>query len=920
MTANELAARLNARPTSSGWEAHCPAHDDRNASLSIGTGAEGRVLLKCHAGCDLDAICATLGIRKHDLFSMEREQPAAGALGWNDPIGRDASPHPITPEKANCRTETVWRKPKRKKSRKRGRIVATYDYTDAGGKLIFQVCRMEPKDFRQRRPNPDKPGRWLWKLNGVPRVLYRLPDIAKAKDKGCPVYLAEGEKDCDALAALGLYATCNPGGAGKWRKAYTEALHGANVIVLPDKDTPGRKHAAAVLSAIAGKAQSVRVVELPDRDGQRVKDPADWIAAGGTVEDLAEIVRTAPAWKPPPKEETDVSTNTTAKKKHKPSVLLPAGPQTISATGHKLGKLLAETEQFFIRGGTVVKLGADPDGLPHLEDVKAATLASDFETVADLYKMTDKETKLATCPEQTAKLIAASTAFRNAMRPIYVLTRCPVVIERGKRLMQVSGYDRESGILAAGEPAETMDVAEARRLLFKLLDGFRFATPSDRARALAAMITPALVFGGLLKGRAPVDLGEADASQTGKGYRNKLTAALYAQSVKTVTQQRAGVGSMEESFNMALIRGANFIALDNVRGKIDSPSFESFLTEDTYLARAPYREPIEIDPRRVVVMLTSNKADVTTDLANRSTCVRLLKQPDGYAFKPYPEGDILEHVQANQSHYLGAVFAIIDAWYYAGKPHTTESRHDFRRWAQTLDWICQNLLGAGPLLDGHRETQARMTNPVLNWLRDVAIEVIRAKQAGAWLRASDLVDLLADTGTETPGLPEHGDPTDYETRKKAQQATGRKLSLCFRAGDVLTLDGMTIERREIYDPRNRLTVKEYVFQAASMDPKGIDATNNMNCNTKTSVSDTETPEFDFCVYSASSPASSPASKEVLCASNASNPPVKCEYLSENQQPHETREGDILPVLEPIDALDATPTQNATAIKYEEGEI
>jgi 5S rRNA maturation endonuclease (ribonuclease M5) len=787
VTAAELAARLpDARRTSNGWEARCPAHEDRNASLGIAEGKDGRVLLNCHAGCTFAAIVAALGVKSADLF-------------------------PPKPEG---------------KGRTRGRIVATYDYTDAAGKLLFQVVRFDPKDFRQRRPDQAKPGAWTWNLNGQTRVLYRLPDVIRAKTEGRAVFCVEGEKDAEALAALGLCATCNPGGAGKWTTAYTESLTGAKVFILPDKDTPGRRHAALVTRALAGKAQSVRVVELPDRDGRKVKDAADWIGAGGTVEELREIVRTAPAWEPPPEHPPAAAPSVSVVTNGKPAVLLPHGAQSISDTGRALGELLAKTERYFIRGGAVVKLAQDPDGLPHLEDVRAAALASDFEAVAFLCKPDGPgNVAAATCPEQTAKLLAASAAFRDAMRPIHVLTRCPVLIERGRGLLQVSGYDRESGILAAGMPAEAMDVAEAVRLLREVLAGFRFATPADHARALAAMVTPALVFGGLVKNlRAPVDLGEADASQTGKGYRNKLTAAVYAQSVKTVTQQRAGVGSMEESFNMALIRGANFIALDNVRGKIDSPSFESFLTEDTYHARAPYREPVEIDPRRVVIMLTSNKADVTPDLANRCACVRLLKQPEGHAFTHYPEGDILEHVRANQARYLGAVFAIVRAWHDAGKPRTTETRHDFRPWAQVLDWITRNLLDAGPLLDGHRETQARMTNPVLNWLRDVALEVIRARQAGAWLRASDLVDLIAESGTETPGLPEHGDLTDPETRTNALQATGRRLGLCFRAGDILTLDGMTIERREGYDAGRFKPAREYRFTAPPMDGQTIGGT------------------------------------------------------------------------------------------------
>ena len=848
MTAEELATRLEARRTSNGWEAHCPAHDDDNASLGIAAGTDGRVLLNCRAGCAFPKIVAALGVKPADLFP----------------------PREITPEEAARRAGAT------RKGRKRGRIVATYDYTDAAEKLLFQSVRFDPKDFRQRRPDPNKPGAWTWNLKGIVRVLYRLPGLIRAIAEGRPVILCEGEKDVDALIALGLCATCNPGGAGKWKATYTEALSGARVTLIADKDDAGRRHAALVMRELTGKAESVRVIELPDRDGHAVKDPADWIAAGGTAEELQEIIRTAPEWEPP-EQSTAAAPSESAETNGKPAVLLPAGAQSISDTGRALGALLAKTERFFLRGGAVVKLGADPDGLPHLEDVKAAALASDFETVAFLCKpgKPDKDGKPklepATCPEQTAKLIAASAAFREALPPIHVLTRCPVLIERGRELVQVCGYDRASGILAAGEPAEPMDVDEARRLLSEMLAGFRFATPADRARALAAKVTPALEFGGLLKGRAPVDMREGDLPGTGKGFDNKLTAATYAGTVKTVTQQKAGVGSMEESFNMALIRGANFIALDNVRGKIDSPSFESFLTEDVYAARAPYREPVEIDPRRVVVMLTSNKADVTTDLARRCACVRILKQPDGHTFKTYPEGDILEHVRANQPRFLGAVFAIVKAWYDAGKPRTNETRHDFRPWAQTLDWITRNLLEAGPLLDGHRDTQARMTNPVLNWLRDVAHEVIRARQGGAWLRAGDLVDLLAETGTETPGLPEHGDPADPGTRKAAQQSTGRRLSLCFRAGDAVTLDNVTIDRREEYESASRYTVREYRFTVAADEFRGIAASPDSASNLPPEMHARE-PEFTFAANGAANGAADESADKTPAAADAAIPP------------------------------------------------
>src|SRR5579862_3420628 len=99
------------------------------------------------------------------------------------------------------------------------RMVAEYDYRSESGELLFQVCRFEPKDFRQRRP--DGNGGWDWKLNGVTRTLYRLPELTEALALERPVFVVEGEKDVDALGKLGIFATCNPGGAGKWRDEYS---------------------------------------------------------------------------------------------------------------------------------------------------------------------------------------------------------------------------------------------------------------------------------------------------------------------------------------------------------------------------------------------------------------------------------------------------------------------------------------------------------------------------------------------------------------------------------------------------------------------------------------------------------------------------------------------------------------------------
>lgn len=134
-----------------------PVHEDAHASLSVSRGEDGRVLLHCHAGCSTTAVCQALGVRLGELFP-----PKEG---------------------------------------RRGRIVATYDYRAAGGELLFQVVRFEPKDFKQRRP--DGSGGWIWKLDDTSRVLYRLPELMTA-DPDEPIFVVEGERDVESLMELGF--------------------------------------------------------------------------------------------------------------------------------------------------------------------------------------------------------------------------------------------------------------------------------------------------------------------------------------------------------------------------------------------------------------------------------------------------------------------------------------------------------------------------------------------------------------------------------------------------------------------------------------------------------------------------------------------------------------------------------------------
>ena len=239
------------RKTSEGVLVTCPAHDDnpKTPSLSVSPARDGGVLLKCFAGCETTAVVAALRLTMKDLFAKE---PAKAFVA---PI-RDSEP--FTP------TE-------------RPVIEKTYTYHDATGKDVYQVVRLKPKSFRQRHLVGDK---WVWAMDGVIRVLYRLPEILKAQT----VWIAEGEKDADNLAALGFQSTCNVGGGGKWLDGYSDSLRGKDVVICGDNDKTGAEHVELVFNSIAGTARTVKIVKLP----VAVKDVSDFIATFKTKAEATE--------------------------------------------------------------------------------------------------------------------------------------------------------------------------------------------------------------------------------------------------------------------------------------------------------------------------------------------------------------------------------------------------------------------------------------------------------------------------------------------------------------------------------------------------------------------------------------------------------------------------------------------------------
>lgn len=260
-----LAKFDSVKETSSGWSARCPAHEDRQASLSIGVGDDGRVLLKCHAGCDHKKIVAALGLEERDLFDDNATQPAATKKS--------------TSSKAAGKAYATDQAAIGNYARRFGKPAMIHAYLDEHGVHVGSVIRWQVSPTKKEiRPTSLHADGWRQEHMPEPRPLL---DRRRIVETTGTIYVVEGEKKVDALRGLGLLGTTSVGGSNAASKSDWSPLAGRDVVILPDADDPGRKYAAdvaAILQELDPPA-TVRVVEL------------DGLDEGGDVANLYEACR-----------------------------------------------------------------------------------------------------------------------------------------------------------------------------------------------------------------------------------------------------------------------------------------------------------------------------------------------------------------------------------------------------------------------------------------------------------------------------------------------------------------------------------------------------------------------------------------------------------------------------------------------------
>ena len=706
------------------WQALCPIHEadgqPHKPSLSITLATDGKALLCCHVCKDAapaKRIVEACGLKLSDLY-----------------------PTPLPDRKPAKSTRT-----------KGGKIDVVYDYLDERGQLLFQVVRRVPKDFRQRRPDPATPGKWIWKLDGVRPVPYRLPQLLEA-DANEIVVICEGEKDCDRLAAMGIITTTNAGGAGKWCPELSEFLRGRRVVVILDHDAAGESHGQIVARSLWGVARSVALLRLPGLPP--TGDVSDWLDAGGTAELLREQLDLAELWTPETEQplEPDPSDRVTIVVTTKEHLVT---DQVIA--------VLADKGPFYCRAGQLVRVLSDgtpeptADGI--VRPVEAARIRPAKAVLRDELsrrirfvreRESKEESRQADChPPLWCLEAVANREVWPGIRRLEGIVTCPVMRADGTILTQ-PGYDRASELYLdyRGQPLELPehptpdDARKAARSLMELVSEFPFGSDLARAAWLACVLSPLARHA--YTGPTPLFLIDANTRGSGKTLLADVAGMIFTGS----TTPRMSSPNDDDEFRKritALARSGDAVVLiDNISGTLGCPSFDSALTSTRWKDRILGTSETAEFPLSIVWIATGNNVAVVADTSRR-TCHIRLESPDE---KPeersgFRHPRILDHVRNNLHTYRAAALTILAAYVRAGRPPMR-----LRHWGSFEGWsdLVRNAVAFAGLPDpgDTRQALAERCDTQANALRALFHLWPSIDPDGKGLTAAEILKLVGE--------------------------------------------------------------------------------------------------------------------------------------------------------------------------------
>jgi len=688
MRSHELAAKLTrskVRHRGGHFDCLCPSHEDHEPSCTFSDGESG-IVFTCHAGCAskdvATAMAKLVGCAVKEFFFRSN--------GYGEPL-------------------------------------ATYTYSNVDGTINRQVLRGANGGFPQRRPDPSVPGKWLYDVAGIPKVLYRLREL-----QGAPIvdYL-EGEKDVETFRALGFVATTHPMGAKAFHPDYARQLvqamaPGGLVRVFRDEDPPGIAVQGQILRACHAAGLRVKCVVLPALPPIPGADVTDWLQMGHTLDELRALLEATPEWTPatqpaPAAPDTDHA-------EQEPAAAMPRSRPIINVS--QLGLDAMATAAWdaleganvppvvYGYGNGLAWITEDPRAQLEIERLGDAHIKHRLADVATFERDAKGSVKPAVPPQVLA--VDMVTVPRRTLPRLYRLVHVPVFLAEG-RLLTTPGFDAASGVYyaptkgleipAIPEAPTPADVDAALALLCEdLLEGFPFISASDVAHALALLFTPFLR--DLILGNTPLWIIKKPAPRTGASLLVKVFGRIQSGTPvapATLASGRDGEEENRKRLSSFLLSAPPLLLLDNLSGRVDSMALASALTcwpewKDRLLGKTQQL----VLPMTTCLVATGNNAVFSTELTGRGVLIALDAETEHPETREnFKHRHLDQWVTAERGRLLGAALTCCQSWIAAGMPARTEGAAfgGFEEWTAVLGGLL-DVIGVGGFLANRGELYA----------------------------------------------------------------------------------------------------------------------------------------------------------------------------------------------------------------------
>lgn len=727
-------------------------------------------------------------------------------------------------------------------TRSLGRTVAEYDYTDEQGELLFQVVRKEPKNFPQRRPNGR--GGWVWSVKDVRRVLYRLPKLLAA-DPSETIYVFEGEEDVHKAEEDSLTGTTNPEGALKWFEEFSETLRGRAVVIVPDEDPKGIKHAEQVAASLYGKASSVKIVRLPQLEWREKngEDYRDWREKrGGTVEELLQLVEDASEWELP-------ESGFTLRKIQVNNRHL----RDVTSDALEALELTNNPPEVFVRAGALVRVREDEHGTPQIQPMELNHVRGRLARVADFVRSTESGETKVNPPEIVVKDLMALSSW--PFPALEAVVESPILRPDGS-IFDTPGYDALTRLYYSPVPGfECPEIPEdpsresiqaALGLINEAIGEFPYADESSAANTLGLMLT--LLIRQAVNG--PVPMGLIDKPQAGTG------GSLLAETIAVVgtgrTAEMLGAPRDDEEWRKQitskLAAGGTMVTVDNVEGALFAPSLARALTARTWTDRILGRSETVTVSQRATWIATGNNIILRGDLPRRCYWIRLdAKQSRPWQRENFRHPDLLSWVLEKRGELVGALLTIARSWFAAGKPKAEEVPRlgSFEAWTEIVGGMV-TFAGVGGFLGNLKELYDKADQGNAEW--EAFLEEWWRQRGEDSITVKDLHKLIEKESSLKDALP--GDLS--EALDKGEGSFTRRLgnALAKRAGTRYGEEGLHIaeagefRRAKLWSVQESSDECEFVSFESLYNPSASkkDNTNSVNKEVNTEKTAEQGPE------------------------------------------------------------------------------